>query len=175
MLLTEARRAARTTPNGGVVLLDAQDRTLWDCAAILEGAALVERALASRRFGPYAVQAAIAAVHAKAPTAAATDWAQIAGLYDVLASLEPSPVVELNRAVAIAMRDGPAAGLERIDTLMRGGALADYQWAHSARADLLRRLGRAAEARAAYQRALALTHQEPERQFLAQRLAELGA
>jgi len=175
MLLTEARHAARTSADGGVVLLDAQDRTRWDRALIREGTALVERALTTRRFGPYAVQAAIAAVHARAATASDTDWAEIAGLYDVLAELEPSPVVELNRAVAIAMRDGPAAGLARIDVLMSGGTLADYPWAHSARADLLRRLGRTSDARSAYQRALALTHQEPERQFLAGRLRELGA
>ncbi len=134
----------------------------------------MERALASRRFGPYTLQAAIAAVHAEAPTAGATDWAQIVGLYDVLARLEPSPVVELNRAVAVAMRDGPAAGLALIDAILARGDLADYHLAHSARADLCRRLGRTAEARAAYERALALTRQEPERRFLERRLDDLA-
>jgi RNA polymerase sigma-70 factor (ECF subfamily) len=175
MLLQESRRAARTSANGDLILLDEQDRTLWKRDQISEGAALVERALSSRRFGPYTLQAAIAAVHADAPNAAATDWAQIVGLYDVLARVEPSPIVELNHAVAVAMRDGPAAGLALIDAILARGDLADYHLAHSARADLCRRLGRTAEARVAYQRALALTRQEPERRFLERRLGELKA
>jgi RNA polymerase sigma-70 factor (ECF subfamily) len=175
MLLQESRRAARTSANGDLILLDEQDRTLWKRDQIAEGAALVERALSSRRFGPYTLQAAIAAVHADAPNAAATDWAQIVGLYDVLARVEPSPIVELNHAVAVAMRDGPAAGLALIDAILARGDLADYHLAHSARADLCRRLGRTAEARVAYQRALALTRQEPERRFLERRLGELKA
>lgn len=134
-----------------------------------------ELALSSRRFGPYTLQAAIAAVHAEAPTASATDWAQIVGLYDVLLRANPSPVVELNRAAAVAMRDGPAAGLALIDAILARGDLVDYQWAHSARADLCRRLGRKPEARISYERAFALTQQEPERRFLERRLAELGA
>jgi RNA polymerase sigma-70 factor, ECF subfamily len=173
MLLQESRRAARTSPAGELVLLDDQDRSLWNREQIAEGAALVERALSSRRFGPYTLQAAIAAVHAKAPHAAATDWAQIVGLYDVLARVEPSPVVELNRAVAVAMRDGPLAGLALIDALLARGDLRDYHLAHSARADLCRRLGRTADARASYKRALGLTRQEPERRFLERRLGEL--
>jgi RNA polymerase sigma-70 factor (ECF subfamily) len=173
MLLHESRRAARTSPAGELVLLDDQDRSLWNRDLIAEGSALLERALASRRFGPYTLQAAIAAVHAQAPTAAATDWAQIVGLYDVLARVDPSPVVELNRAVAVAMRDGPAAGLARIDALLARGDLGDYHLAHAARADLCRRLARTAEARASYKRALDLTRQEPERRFLERRLAEL--
>jgi RNA polymerase sigma-70 factor, ECF subfamily len=174
MLLHESRRAARTSADGDLVLLDAQDRALWDRDRIAEGIALLERALASRRFGPFTLQAAIAAVHAEAPTAAGTDWAQIAGLYDVLLRAEPSPVVELNRAVAIAMRDGPAAGLPVIDALLGRGELADYHLAHSARAELCRRLGRDAEARASYERALQLTRQETERRFIERRLRELG-
>jgi RNA polymerase sigma-70 factor (ECF subfamily) len=174
MLLHESRRAARATPAGDLVLLEDQDRTLWDRGMIEEGTALVERALASRRIGPYALQAAISGVHAQAASAAATDWAQIVGLYDALARLESSPVVELNRAVAIAMRDGPAAGLALIDAILARGELADYRLTHAARADLCRRLGRTAEARTSYQRALALTHQEPERRFLERRLAELS-
>lgn len=170
MLLHESRRAARTTPAGDLVLLDEQDRSLWDRDRIAEGTALVERALSSRRFGPYTLQAAIIAVHAEAPDAAATDWAQIVGLYDVLVRAAPSPVVELNRAAAIAMRDGPEAGLSLIDALLARGELADYHLAHSARADLCRRLGRKAAARAAYERALALVQQEPERRFLERRL-----
>ena len=166
MLLQESRRAARTSEDGELVLLADQDRSLWNRALISEGLALVERTLSSRRFGPYSLQAAIAAVHAEAPTADATDWAQIVGLYDVLARADPSPVVELNRAVAVAMRDGPAAGLALIDAILARGDLADYQFAHSARGELLRRLGRNEEARAAYERALALTHQETERRFL---------
>ncbi len=173
MLLHESRCAARTSSGGELVLLADQDRSLWDRGLIAEGCALVERSLRSRRFGPYALQAAVAAVHAEAPDAAATDWAQIVGLYDVLARAEPSPVVELNRAVAIAMRDGPPAGLARVDAILARGELADYHLAHSARADLCRRLGRTAEARASYERALALARQEPERRFLERRLAEL--
>ncbi len=173
MLLQESRRAARTSPEGELVLLDDQDRSLWNRGQIAEGSALVERALRSRRFGPYTLQGAIAAVHAEAPDAAATDWAQIVGLHNVLAPADRSPVVELNRAVAIAMRDGPAAGLARIDALLARGDLEDYHLAHAARADLYRRLGRTVEARAAYERALELARQEPERRFLARRLREL--
>jgi RNA polymerase sigma-70 factor (ECF subfamily) len=173
MLLHESRRAARTSPAGDLILLDDQDRSLWNRDLIAEGTALVERALSSRRFGPYTLQAAIAALHAEAPDAAATDWAQIVALYDVLARAEPSPVVELNRAVAVAMRDGPEAGLALIDGILARGELSDYRLAHAARADLCRRLGRTVEARASYQRALALTRQEPERRFLERRLAEL--
>ncbi len=173
MLLHESRRAARTSPEGELVLLDDQDRSLWNRDQIAEGSALVERALSSRRFGPYTLQAAIVAVHAGAPTPAATDWAQIVGLYDVLARADPSPVVELNRAVAVAMRDGPEAGLALIDAILARGDLGDYHLAHSARADLCRRLGRKAEARASYERALDLTRQEPERRFLQRRLGEL--
>jgi RNA polymerase sigma-70 factor (ECF subfamily) len=173
MLLQESRRAARTSPTGDLVLLEDQDRSLWNRDQIAEGLALVERALTSRRFGPYTVQAALAAVHAKAPTAAATDWAQIVALYDLLARAEPSPVVELNRAVAVAMRDGPLAGLALIDAILGRGDLGQYHLAHAARADLCRRLGRTAEARASYERALALTQQEPERRFLDRRLANL--
>jgi RNA polymerase sigma-70 factor (ECF subfamily) len=154
--------------------MDAQDRARWSREQIAEGAALVERALSSRRIGPYTLQAAIAAVHAKAPSAAATDWAEIVTLYDVLVRADPSPVVELNRAAAVAMRDGPAAGLALIDAILARGDLEDYQLAHSARADLYRRLGRTAEARAAYRRALSLTRQEPERRLLERRLRELG-
>jgi RNA polymerase sigma-70 factor, ECF subfamily len=174
MLLQESRRVARTSPAGDLVLLDDQDRSLWDRDQIAEGKALVERALSSRRFGPYTLQAAIASVHAEAPNTAATDWAQIVGLYDVLARVEPSPVVELNRAVAVAMRDGPLAGLELIDAILARNDLVDYHLAHSARADMCRRLGRTAEARASYQKALALARQEPERRFLERRLRELG-
>ena len=173
MLLHESRHAARASPTGELVLLADQDRSLWNREQIAEGKALVERALASRRFGPYTLQAAIVAVHAEAPTAAATDWAQIAGLYDVLARVEPSPVVELNRAVAVAMRDGPAAGLALIDAILARGDLADYYLAHSSRAELCRQLGRTAEARAAYEQALALARQEPERRFLERRLGDL--
>jgi RNA polymerase sigma-70 factor (ECF subfamily) len=174
MLLTEARRAARTTPAGDLVLLADQDRSLWNRALIDEGLVLVERALASRRFGPYTLQAAIAAVHAEATSAEQTDWAQIVGIYDVLARVEPSPIVELNRAVAVAMRDGPAAGLALVDAILARGDLADYHLAHSARAEFLRRLDRPAEARATYERALALAKTEPERRFLARRIAELA-
>jgi len=173
MLLHESRRAARTSSSGDLVLLDEQDRSRWNRDAIAEGLALVRRALASRRIGPYTLQAAISAVHAEAPTAAATDWSQIVGLYEVLRRANPSPVVELNRAAAIAMRDGPAAGLSLIDAILARGELDEYHLAHSARADLCRRLGRTAEARASYERALALTRQEPERRFLERRLREL--
>ena len=173
MLLHESRRAARTSSAGELVLLGDQDRSLWSHDLIGEGTALVQRALSSRRFGPYTLQAAIAAVHAEAVSAAATDWAQIVGLYDVLVRAEPSPVVELNRAAAVAMRDGPLAGLTLIDAILARGDLAGYHLAHSARADLCRRLGRTAEARAAYERALQLTQQEPERRFLERRLSEL--
>ena len=174
MLLQESRRAARTSPSGDLVLLEDQDRSLWSREYIKEGLALVQRALSSRRFGPYTLQAAIAAVHAQASSAAATDWTQIVGLYDVLMRAEPSPVVDLNRAVAVAMRDGPAAGLSLIDAILARGDLGNYHLAHAARADLCRRLGRTAEARASYERALSLTEQEPERRFLERRLAELN-
>ena len=173
MLLHESRRAARTSDTGEVILLEQQDRGRWSRELIAEGTALVERSLASRRIGPYTLQAAISAVHAEAPTAAATDWAQIVGLYDVLLRADPSPVVELNRAVAVAMRDGPAAGLAVIEPLLAAGALAEYHPAHSARAELCRRLGRTADARASYERALALARQEPQRRFLERRLREL--
>jgi RNA polymerase sigma-70 factor (ECF subfamily) len=173
MLLHESRRAARTGPTGELVLLDDQDRSRWSRDQIAEGTALVERALASRRIGPYTLQAAISAVHAEAPTAAATDWAQIVGLYDVLVRADPSPVIALNRAVAVAMRDGPAAGLALIDAILARGALADYHLAHSARAELCRRLGRIKDARAAYERALGLARQEQQRRFLERRLSEL--
>ena len=175
MLMQESRRAARASDTGELILLADQDRSLWNREQIAEGEALVEKSLASRRFGPYTLQAAIAAVHAVAPAAAATDWEEIVALYDVLARLEPSPVVELNRAVAIAMRDGPAAGLALVESILAGGDLADYHLAHSVRADLCRRLGRAADARASYQRALGLARQEPERRFLERRLSELPA
>ncbi len=173
MLLHESRRASRTSPVGELVLLEEQDRSLWNRDQIAEGSALVERALSSRRFGPYALQAAIAAVHAEAHSVAETDWAQIVGLYDVLARADPSPVVELNRAVAVAMRDGPLAGLGLIDAILARGDLAEYHLAHAARADMCRRLGRTAEARVSYERALGLTRQEPERRFLERRLSEL--
>jgi RNA polymerase sigma-70 factor (ECF subfamily) len=173
MLLHEARRAARTSSTGEVILLDDQDRGLWNRSQIVEGSTLVERALASRRIGPYTLQAAIAAVHAEATVAAETDWAQIVGLYDVLLRAEPSPVVELNRAAAIAMRDGPAAGLALVEGILDRGDLADYALAHSARADLCRRLGKTGEARVSYERALRLTRQEPQRRFLERRLAAL--
>jgi len=174
MLLHESRRVARTSSSGELILLDDQDRSRWDRAHIAEGNALVQRALASRRIGPYPLQAAIASVHAEAPAAAATDWSQIVGLYDVLMRASPSPVVELNRAVAVAMRDGPMAGLALIDTILGRGDLGDYPLAHSARADLCRRLGKSDDARASYERALSLTRQEPQRRFLERRLAELG-
>lgn len=175
MLLHDARRAARSSPDGELVLLDEQDRNLWNRAQIVEGSELVERALSSRRFGPYTLQAAIAAAHAEAVSPEATDWRQIVGLYDVLLRVESSPIVELNRAAAIAMRDGPAAGLSLVDAILSRGDLADYYLAHSARADLCRRLGRVPEAIASYERALTLTQQLPERRFLARRLAHLRA
>jgi RNA polymerase sigma-70 factor, ECF subfamily len=174
MLLQDSRRAARTSPTGDLILLDDQDRSLWNRDQIAEGLSLVEQALSSRRIGPYSLQAAIAAVHAQAPNAAATDWVQIVGLYDVLMRVEPSPVVELNRAAAVAMRDGPSAGLTLIDAILARGDLETYHLTHAARADLCRRLGRTAEARAAYERALRLTQQEPERRFLQRRLAALS-
>jgi len=173
MLLQESRRTARSSPEGDLILLADQDRSLWNRAQIAEGKALVEGALSSRRFGVYTMQAAIAAVHAEAPSAAATDWAQIVAWYDVLARVEPSPVVALNRAVAVAMRDGPVSGLQLIDAILARGDLVNYHLAHAARADLCRRLGRTADARASYQRALALARQEPERRFLKRRLSEL--
>ena len=173
MLLHESRRAARATSDGELILLDQQDRSRWNQELIAEGCALVEQALASRRFGPYTLQAAIAAVHAEAARAADTDWAQIVGLYDVLLRVEPSPVVELNHAAAVAMHDGPEAGLALIDAILVRGDLEEYHLAHSARAELCRRLGRVEEARASYHRALELTRQEPERRFLERRVAEL--
>ncbi|MES2596613.1 MAG: RNA polymerase sigma factor [Verrucomicrobiota bacterium] len=174
MLLQESRRAARASPTGELILLEDQDRTQWHRTQIMEGVALVELALISRRFGPYTVQAAIAAVHAEAVDAASTDWTQIVALYDALAQMEPSPIVELNRAVAVAMRDGAEAGLALVDRLLAQGELAEYRFAHSARADLCRRLGRTSEARLSYGRALAMTQQEPERRFLEKRLQEIG-
>jgi len=173
MLLHDARREARTAPDGAVVLLDDQDRSRWNREQIAEGCALVERALSSRRFGPFTLQAAIAAVHAEARSSADTDWRQIVGLYDVLLLAEPSPVVELNRAAAIAMRDGPEEGLILVDGILGRGDLADYPLAHSARADLCRRAGKGADAIVSYRRALELTEQEPGRRFLERRLAEL--
>jgi RNA polymerase sigma-70 factor (ECF subfamily) len=174
MLLHESRRSARTSATGELILLDEQDRALWDRALIAEGVTLVEQAITSRRFGSFTLQAAVAALHAEARTPGETDWAEIVGLYDVLRRADPSPIVELNRAAAIAMRDGAAAGLALIDDIMDRGELADYQFAHSARADLFRRLGRIEEARASYERALALARQEPERRFLEMRLRALG-
>jgi len=174
MLLQESRRAARTSPDGDLVLLDEQDRSLWNREQIAEGKTTLERALATRRFGPYTLQAAIGAVHADAAEAGTTDWAQIVALYDVLLRLTPSPVIELNRAVALGMRDGPSAGLVAVEAILSGGDLDDYHLAHAARADLCRKLGRKDEARKAYQRALQLTFQEPERRFLKRRLLELG-
>lgn len=173
MLLHESRRSARSSPSGELILLDDQDRSRWDAALIAEGGALVERALTTRRFGPYCLQAAIAAVHAEAPSAAETDWQQIVGLYDVLLRAVPSPVIELNRAVAVAKRDGALAGLTLIEEILDRGELQDYHLAHSARAEFCRQLGRAEEARVAYLRALALTRQEPERRFIQGRLSEL--
>jgi RNA polymerase sigma-70 factor (ECF subfamily) len=180
MLLQESRRSARSSPAGELILLEDQDRSLWDRRLIDEGLPLVARALSgqggtsSRRVGPYSLQAAIAAVHAEAPSSSATDWGQIAGLYDALLRIEPSPVVELNRAVAVAMRDGPVAGLALIDGILSRGELADYHLAHAARADLCRRLGKSADAKAAYGKALSLARQEPERRFLRRRLSELA-
>jgi RNA polymerase sigma-70 factor (ECF subfamily) len=172
MLLQESRRAARASPAGDLVLLNDQDRSLWNRDQITEGSALVTRSLASRRFGPYTIQAAIAAVHADAASAVATDWDEIVGLYDVLLRIEPTSVVELNRSVAIAMRDGPAVGLALIEAILARGDLNDYHLAHAAHADLCRRLGRTEEARASYRRAIALARQGPERRFLERRLAE---
>jgi RNA polymerase sigma-70 factor, ECF subfamily len=174
MLLQDSRRAARTSAGGDLVLLADQDRSRWDRARIAEGTALLERAVASGRVGAYALQAAIAAAHAEAPTAEATDWARIVGLYDLLARAEPSPVVELNRAVAVAMRDGPASGLALVDAILARGQLDGYHLAHATRADLLRRLGRTGDALAAYRRALDLARQEPQRRFIEQRLDELA-
>lgn len=173
MLLHDSRRAARTSSTGDLILLEQQDRSLWNRAQIVEGKALVERALESRQVGPYTIQAAIAAVHAQAPTAAATDWNQIVELYGLLLQAEPSPVIELNRAVAVAMRDGPLAGLELVDAILSRGELVNYHLAHAARADLCRRLGRTSQACASYEKALSLTQQEPERRFLEKRLSEL--
>ena len=173
MLLQDSRRAARTTAAGDVVLLEDQDRALWNRAQIEEGLALTHRALASRRFGPYTLQAAIAGEHARARTAAATDWSRIVATYDLLLEAEPSPVIELNRAAAVAMRDGPAAGLALVEAIFARGELADYQPAHAARAELCRRLGRHPEARDAYRRAIELTRQGAARRFLERRLAEL--
>ena len=175
MLLHDSRRAARSSATGEVILLEDQDRSLWNRGQIAEGTGLVGQALSSRQIGPYTIQAAIAAVHANAPTAADTDWGEIVGLYDLLLRADPSPVVALNRAVAVAMRDGSAAGLALIDDILATGALRDYRPAHAARAELCRRLGRTAEARASFERALALTRQEPERRFLQRRLEELAA
>jgi RNA polymerase sigma-70 factor, ECF subfamily len=174
MLLQESRRAARSSPEGDLILLEDQDRSLWHRAQIGEGQALVKQALDSRQFGAYTIQAAIAAVHAEAESAKATDWAQIVALYDILAQVHPSPIVNLNRAVAVAMRDGPLAGLQIVDGILTQGDLGDYHLAHAARADLCRRLGKTIDARESYQRALALVHQKPERRFLENRLRELG-
>ncbi|MEG3847550.1 RNA polymerase sigma factor [Microcoleus sp. herbarium19] len=174
MLLQESRRTARTSSTGDLILLEDQDRSLWNREQIAEGRALVQRSLSSGQFGSYTLQAAIAAVHSEAASAAATDWAQIVSLYDVLVRVQPSPVVALNRAVAVAMRDGPSAGLQSIDEILARGDLAGYYLAHAARADLCRRLGRTADATASYQKALALVKQEPERRFLEKRLRDLG-
>jgi RNA polymerase sigma-70 factor (ECF subfamily) len=175
MLLQDSRRAARTTGSGDIVVLEAQDRSLWNRAAIEEGLALTRRALASRRFGPYTLQAAIAAEHARAPSADRTDWNRIVSTYDLLLQVEPSPVIELNRAAAVAMRDGPAAGLALVEAILASGELSEYQPAHAARADLCRRLGRVGDARDAYRRALELTQQAAARRFLERRLEELPA
>ena len=174
LLLQDSRRAARTSADGELVLLPDQDRARWDQGRIAEGAALLERAISSGQVGSYTLQATIAATHARAPTAEATDWDRIVGLYDLLARADPSPVVALNRAVAVAMRDGPASGLALVDAILARGQLDAYQPAHATRADLLRRLGRTAEARAAYRRALELTRQEPQRRFIERRLGELA-
>jgi RNA polymerase sigma-70 factor (ECF subfamily) len=174
MLLHDSRRAARSSPEGDVILLEDQDRSLWNREQIAEGTRLVERALSSGHGGPYAVQAAIAAVHTEAAAADATDWNEIVGLYDVLIGMAPSPIIELNRAVAVAMRDGPAAGLAIIDRILARGELRDYRLAHAARAELCRRLARTSDARVSFERALALTKQEPERRLLERRLAELS-
>ena len=174
MLLQESRRAARTLPSGDLVLLEDQDRSLWDSSRIAEGAALVELALVSQSYGVYTAQAAIAAVHANASSAAVTDWREIVALYDVLLGIQSSPIIELNRAAAVAMRDGPANGLALIDALLSRGELTRYHLAHSARADLLRRLGQTEAAKSAYQIALQQAQQEPERRFWERRLGELG-
>jgi RNA polymerase sigma-70 factor (ECF subfamily) len=173
MLLQESRHAARTSPNGELILLENQDRSLWNRELIAEGVGLLETALKSRRFGSYTLQAAIVAVHADAESVAATDWRQIVALYDRLGEIQPSPVVQLNRAVAIAMRDGPEIGLTHIEAVLEDGELANYHLAHAARADMCRRLGRTAEARSSYEKALTLTQQEPERQFLRERIRQL--
>lgn len=173
MLLHESRRQARVSASGELILLDEQDRSLWNAEAMAEGCALVERALSYRRSGPYCLQAAIAAVHAEASSAQATDWEQIVGLYDVLLRRVPSPVIELNRAAAIAQRDGPLAGLERVEAILQRGDLQDYHLAHSARAEFCRQLGQVEQARASYERALALTQQLPERRFIERRLQQL--
>jgi RNA polymerase sigma-70 factor (ECF subfamily) len=174
MLLQESRRMARSSPDGDLILLEDQDRSVWNRAQIAEGKVLVEQALSAQQFGVYTIQAAIAAVHAEAASAVDTNWAQIVALYDVLVQVEPSPVIELNRAVAVAMRDGALAGLQRIDNILAQGNLSDYHLIHAARADLCRRLGRTDEARVSYQQALAIARQEPERRFLEKRLQELG-
>jgi RNA polymerase sigma-70 factor (ECF subfamily) len=174
MLLQESRREARTSPEGDLILLEDQDRSRWSQGKIAEGKQLVERALSTPEFGPYALQAAIAAVHANSPRAEATDWVQIVALYDLLLRVTPSPVIELNRAVAVAMRDGPQAGVALIEAILNRGELTAYHLAHSARADLCRRSGRTVDARQSYRRALELARQEPERRFLERRLAELG-
>ena len=175
MLIHESRRMARTSASGDLVLLEDQDRSLWNRAFIVEGTAFVERSLTSRRFGAYTIQGAIAAVHATARNSSETDWSEIVSLYDALLRLEPSPVIELNRAVAVAMRDGPAAGLAIVETILDRGDLREYRLAHAARADFFRRLGKKTDAREAYRRALTLTKQEPERRFLERRIAELGS
>jgi len=174
MLLHESRRETRTSPDGELVLLDEQDRSRWNPELVAEGVALVERSMRSRHFGPFTLQAAIAAIHAEAASAETTDWAEIVGLYDVLLRADPSPVVELNRAAAVAMRDGPAAGLTLIDGILARGDLQDYQLAHAARAELCRRLGQTSDSVASYRRALSLTLQEPQRRFIEKRLSELG-
>jgi RNA polymerase sigma-70 factor, ECF subfamily len=173
MLLQDSRRAARATPTGDLILLEDQDRSRWNRNQITEGVSLVQHALSMHQVGPYTIQAAIASVHAQAPSSAATNWAQIVQLYDMLLRTNPSPVVELNRAVAVAMQDSPLVGLELVNAILARGELENYHLAHAARADLCRRLGRTAEARAAYERALSLTQQEPERRFLERRLSEL--
>jgi RNA polymerase sigma-70 factor (ECF subfamily) len=173
MLLQDSRRAARTSPTGDLILLEDQDRSLWNRDQITEGISLVQRALAAGPVGPYTIQAAIAAVHVQTPSAATTDWGHIVALYDLLLQAHPSPVVELNRAVAVAMRDGPESGLDLIDAILAKRDLENYHLAHAARADLCRRLGRTVEAQASYERALSLTQQEPERRFLEKRLSEL--
>ncbi len=175
MLLQESRHAARTTPTGKLILLENQDRSLWNQEQIAEGVALVKTALHSHRFGAYTLQAAIVAVHAEAESVAATDWRQVVAIYDQLLRIQPSPVVRLNRAVAIAERDGPEAGLKHIEALLEDGELVNYYLAHSARAEMYRRLGRTLEARSSYEKALALTKQEPERQFLQERIRQLEA